>query len=126
MTVPPEQPGPGATSRASRFGPGLSLLGVALWIATIAAYVILKPEPSIPGAPFRKEDGMRFLLAFVVTGLGVCVSWSVSAVGFFLSLSERKHRPGKRATRGVVLGGIGVAVVGIVVVEILRVAFKTT
>lgn len=126
MPLPPEQGGPGASSRASRFGPGLSLLGVALWIATIAAYVMLRPEPTIPGAAFRKEDGMRFLMAFVVTGLGVCIAWSVSAVGFFLSLSERKHRPGKRATRGIVLGGIGVAVVGIVVIEILRVAFTTT
>jgi hypothetical protein len=118
--------GLGASSRASRYGPGLSLLGAALWLATIASYVLLKPPPAMRGAAFDRDFATKFLIAFVVAGVGVCVSWTVSALGLFLSLSERRHRPGPRANRGTVLGWLGVGAVAIVVFEIFRIALTTT
>jgi hypothetical protein len=126
MSLSPDQSGPGATERSSRLGPSLSLLGLALWVVTIALYVLLKPEPAVQGAPFRQDTAIQLLLALVLSGLGVFAAAIVSAIGFFLSLSERRHRPGPRATRGVILGAIGVAALGIVVIEIFRVALETT
>ncbi|WP_152050443.1 hypothetical protein [Tautonia marina] len=126
MSLPSDQSGPGVPERSSRLGPSLSLLGLALWVVTIALYVLLKPAPGVPGAPFRQETAIQLLLSLVLSGLGVFAAAIVSALGFFLSLSERRHRPGSRATRGVVLGALGIAALGIVVVEILRVALETT
>ncbi|MEW4567347.1 hypothetical protein AB1L88_05715 [Tautonia sp. JC769] len=126
MSLSTDQSGPGAPERSSRLGPSLSVLGLALWVVTIAVYVLLKPEPAVPGAPFRKELAVQLLLSLVLSGLGVFAAAIVSALGLFLSLSERRHRPGSRATRGVVLGAIGVAALVAVVFEIFRVALETT
>ncbi|WP_169979687.1 hypothetical protein [Tautonia rosea] len=124
MSPTADTTGPGASERSSRLGPSLSVLGLALWVVTIALYVLLKPAPSVPGAPFRQETAVQLLLSLVLSGLGVFAASIVAALGLFLSLSERRNRPGSRATRGVVLGAIGVAALGIVVVEILRVALE--
>ena len=126
MTQSPELSGPGASARASRLGPSLSLLGLAFWVVTFAVYLLLKPIPSLPGEPFRRETGIQLLLTFVLSGIGVFAASIFAALGLFLSLSERRHHPGPRATRGVVLGGMGCALLIFVVVEILRVAFQTT
>ena len=117
---PPPPTGPGVPPPTSRFGPGLSLLGLALWVATIAAYVLLMPTGVVPGEPMGRSLAIRLVLAFVIAALGVFASAIVSAVGLFLSLSEVRNRPGRRARRGVVLGAIGVGVLALVVAEILR------
>lgn len=126
MSPPPDRSGPGIPERVSRLGPSLSLLGLALWVMTIALYVLLKPSASQPGEPFQQDTTIQLLLSLVLSSLGVFAASIVAALGFVLSLSERRHRPGSRATRGVVLGAIGIAALGIVVVEILRVALVTT
>jgi len=102
-----------------RLGPSLSLLGVSLWVATISAYaVLMRGAPEAPG-----NDGMgRLLATFIVAALGVFAASIVSGVGLFLSATERKRSGDGRGPtrRGVVLGWIGVGLVGLVVLEILR------
>ena len=123
MNQPARPPGPGASASSSRLGPTLSVLGLALWVATIAAYLFLRPDPAIRGEAVARSDALRLILTFVVAGIGIFIAAIVSAFGLFLSVSERSHRPGRRAERGVILGGLGIAALALVVFEILRLAF---
>ena len=123
MNIPDGSTGAGATAASSRLGPGLSVLGLAFWIATIASYLILRPDEAIRGAAVAREDALRLVLTFIVAGIGIFASSIVSALGLFLSLSERGHRPGRRANRGVVLGALGLVGLILVVVETFRLAF---
>lgn len=126
MSEPTELSGAGASPRSSRIGPSLSLLGLALWVVTIALYLMLKPEEAMPGEPVARSMAIQIVLAFVVGSLGVFLSSIVAAVGLFLSLSEQRYHPGRRATRGIVLGAIGVAALVLVIAEIFRLAFLKT
>ena len=123
LNTPNGTSGAGASAASSRLGPGLSLLGLACWIATNAAYLILRPAEAIRGEAVARDDALRLVLTFIVAGIGIFGSAIVSALGLFLSLSERGHRPGRRANRGVVLGALGVLGLALVVIEILRLAF---
>ncbi|QDV36822.1 hypothetical protein [Tautonia plasticadhaerens] len=123
MPEPERTPGTGASRQSSRLGPSLSLLGLACWVVTIALYLMLKPEEAMPGDPVSRPKAIQVVLVFVVGSLGVFLSSIVAAVGLFLSLTEQRFHPGRRAVRGIVLGAVGVAALVLVVAEILRIAF---
>ncbi|RUL82512.1 hypothetical protein [Tautonia sociabilis] len=126
MTHPSDPTGPAPSPRARRLGPSLSLFGLACWVGTIALYLLLRPADPPPGEAMPQGTPMRFVLAFVVASLGVFASAIISAVGLFLSLTERRGLRDSGTTRGVVLGSIGVGVLVLVVAEIIRMAFSTT
>jgi hypothetical protein len=106
-------------------GPSLSLLGLACWVVTVALYLMLKPEATMPGEPMARDTAMRLVLAFVLTSLGIFLSSIVSALGLFLSLTERRDQDGRTAIRGIILGALGVGMLVLVVAEIFRLAFNT-
>ncbi len=120
-------PGVGASVRASRLGPSFSILGISLWLVTIASYFLLKPPIPLPESEEGQVDrdaAIRLLITLIVTGLGIFASAIFAAIGLFLSVSKSRQQPGPRARRGIILGWIGIGALGLVIAEILRIAFQ--
>ncbi len=109
----------GVSPGASRHGPTLALTGLIAWAFTIAAYLLIKPPDPMPGSSLAKPETTRLIIAIVLGAFGTFAGSILSAIGMLLSLAERKHRPGLRATLGVAGGIAGIAALLLVILEIL-------
>jgi hypothetical protein len=110
----------GIGPNASRHGPSIALAGLIVWAGTILGYFLIGPPDPTPGVQMERPDIIRLVFAVVLGGVGTFAGSILSAIGMLLSLAERKHRPGLRATRGVSEGIVGIGVLLLVLVEILR------
>jgi len=110
----------GVGAAASRSGPGLSLAGLVVWIATIGTYYAFAPEAPMQGTTLDRLGTRNLVIAVVIGAFGTFAASILSALGMLLSLAERTHRPGRRAKLGVAGGVAGVAALLLVLIEIFR------
>lgn len=132
MTEP--EPEPASTNqdeadrlaRATRFGPALSILGISVWVVVIAAYVLLGVTDRAPGDPIHPIDVKSFLLTFILLAFGIFWGTFSAGLGFALSLLDLRRRSGPpgRARLGIGLGMLGVAPMGLAILEIARVSMR--